>query len=278
MHDHFACVGIDVAASGGVSEAVAALLPSAAETIYRGGGSLFDWRDPSGAGVTVTTVTVDNVVQCVTPTYTAGLRAAARAVSFAEGDHCRFCHPLVVDVLDETGRVAHGLGVRLEDAALTRRRVVPGADITLAFAGLAERVQVWADDAAYVRAHEQQRAPLPLGSIAPTGLYAPTPTPHAIVTGIVQRVEERRNETTGAPFVWTAVAAGAGDVEVVMPPPPDADPPVAAGSVVQALCLVVGRIVDGLGPEPRSFRVTFEETRAGRADARRSQASTASAR
>ena len=272
----FACVGIDTAGAGGLSPAVEALMPHAAETVYRGGGSLFDWRDAaSGAGVTVTTVTVDNVVQCVTPTFTAGLRTAAVPTAFAEGGHCRFCHPLAVDVVDHDGRVVHALPVRLEDSALTRRRVVPGQPVTLAVAGLVQQVRVWPDAAAYSQAQEGRRGAVPLGSIVPTGLYASTPTAEAMVTGEVRTAEERVNEATGRRFVWMVVQAGAGDLELAMAAGPSVPAP---GQVVQALCVVVGRIVDGLGAEPRGLRIVLAETRAGRADARRSQASTASGR
>lgn len=277
VDQHFACVGIDTAAAGGVSAAVTALMPAAAETVYRGGGSLFDWRDASGAGVTVTTVTVDNVVQCITPTFTAGSRMAAVPTSFPDGGHCRFCRPLAVDVLDEDGRVAHALALRLEDAALTRRRVVLGRALTLAVAVLAEHVRVWPDEEQFHHEHEARRGVVPLGSVVPTGLYSPAPSAHAMVTGVVRVAEERINESTGAAFRWTVVAAGAGEIEIVTPVGEDW-PHAGAGNVVQALGLVVGRVVAGLGPEPRGLRAVFEETRLGRADARRSQASTAPAR
>src|SRR4051812_34084505 len=262
----------------------------AAETIYRGGGSLFDWRDPSGAGGTVTTLTVDNVVRCVAPTFTAGrpltavpprvagethcpfchppvlgvgdddgrvLHAlsvrfeggpTAGPTGFAGEPHCPFCNPLVLDVVDDDGRVLHALSVRLEDAATTRRRVVMGQPVTVAVAGFAERRNVWEDGDAYERAQEGRRATVPLGTVAPTGLYAPEPSPHAMVTGVVSATDERLNETTGLPFRWAAVTIDGGEIEVVMRP---CD--LEAGNVVQALCWMVGRVVDGLGDEPRGL-------------------------
>ena len=249
MTDHFACIGIDTGAAADVADVVTPLMARAAETIYRGGGSLFDWRDPSGAGITVTTVTVDNVVQCVAPTFTAGRRLAAIATGFGGESHCRFCNPLVVDVIDEDGRVLHALSVRLEDAATTRRRILIGQPVTLAVTGFAERHNVWPEVAAYERSQQPRRhSAVPLGTVAPTGLYATEPSPHAMVTGVVTATEQRTNETTDLPFRWAVVSTDGGEIELVMPPRE-----LEAGHVVQALCWMVGRVVDGLGAEPRGL-------------------------
>ena len=102
---------------------------------------------------------------------------------------------------------------------------------------------------AYERAQQERpRSAVPLGTVVPTGLYSPEASPHAMVTGAVTATEERVNETTGLPFRWVVVATDGGEIELVMPPCE-----LVAGNVVQALCWMVGRVVDGLGPEPRGL-------------------------
>src|SRR4029077_5173455 len=141
--------GLEAEGPEGVARLVEDLLPSSAETIYRGGGSVFEWRDVSGAGLLVTTVTVDNVVQCVTPTFTAGSLVTAVPSGFGTDRDCRFCEPVLVDVLGDDGQILFPLAVRLEDSAVTRRQVPVGRPVTMAVAGFVDEAKVWVDEAAY---------------------------------------------------------------------------------------------------------------------------------
>jgi hypothetical protein len=247
--DRLAAIGIEIDGVDGVAAAVTRLLPAARETVYRGGGSLFEWRDPSGAGMMVTTVTVDNVVRCVAPTFTAQSRIRAVPAGFGDNADCPFCEPLLVDIVDDDGRAAYPLAVHLEDAAVTRRHVPFGEPVSLAISAFAEQAKIWTSEAAYDR---EQAARLPVAfssrTVVPLGARPDRHEPHAMVTGVVAATEVRTNESTGATFRWVLVDTEAGSLELVAAPDLVGD--VAPGYVVQALCWLVARVTDGLSPYP----------------------------
>ncbi|MDQ1395158.1 MAG: hypothetical protein QOG64_417 [Acidimicrobiaceae bacterium] len=251
MSGPFACIGIDVEAAGGLEDALTPLMAAAGEHVYPGGGSLFEWRDPSGAGVIITTVTVDNVVRCVTPVFTAHTTIDAVATGFAAGGHCSFCDPLLLDLVDTDGRPRHALAIRLEDSAMTRRRVVPGQPLTVAVAGFAEELRVGppVDGGA-----SDRRASVPIG------LFRTPPLPQLLLTATVVATDERSNEHTGLPFRWALVESLGQRYEIVARPTP-----LAVGDTIQGLFWLIGRVVGGLADRPLRGRAL-----------RRSQASRAS--
>ena len=250
MDQRLAAIGIDADGPAGVERAVARLLPTARETIYRGGGSVFEWRDPSGAGLLITTVTVDNVVQCVTPTFTAGSLVTAVPTGFGVDPDCRFCAPLLVDVVDDDGREAHALAIQLEDSAITRHQVPMGRPVALAVTGIIDEVQVWADDDAFAQSHLGTAVAFPGRSVVAVGRSSTGVRPVAMVTGVVDRAETRVNQATGLPFWWASVDTGGPVYELVASPRTLTS--LEAGNVVRAMCWMVGRVVAGLQDPPPS--------------------------
>jgi hypothetical protein len=262
--NRLAAIGLEAGDPAGVEVLVEGLMPSSRETIYRGGGSVFEWRDPSGAGLLVTTLTVDNIVKCVTPTFTAGSLVTAVPTGFGADDDCRFCEPLLADVLDDDGRLLTRLAVHLEDSAVTRRQVPLGRPITMAIAAFVDEARCWPDEGAYERDQRQSRTPFASRSLVPVGLFGDRPRPHAIVTGIVSRTDVRDNETTSRPFRWLRVDTLGMSLETVSAV--DTLPDVEPGTVIQAVCWMVGRVVNGLA-EP-TLREKLKRSREARASGR----------
>lgn len=248
VDQRLAAIGIDAQGPAGVEQAVEQLMPNARETIYRGGGSVFEWRDPSGAGVLVTTVTVDNVVQCVTPTFTAGSLVSAIATGFGTDPACRFCEPLLLDVVDEDGHPVHAIAMHLEDSAITRRQVPLGQPLLLAVAGVVEQARTWADEDTFAATEEALPTPFPSRSVVAVG---GNDRPHAMVTGVVQKAEQRVNERTGRAFWWASVDTGGTAYELVASPSTLGG--LEPGNVVRAMAWMVGRVVSGLVDPPRSL-------------------------
>jgi hypothetical protein len=264
VNDRLAAIGLETDSEGGVAGLVEHLLPTAAETIYRGGGSVFEWRDASGAGLLVTTVTVDNIVQCVTPTFTAGSIVTAVPTGFGTDSECRFCEPLLANVLDDDGRTLFPVAVRLEDTAITRRQVPVGRPVTMAIAAFVEEAKLWSDEASYERSQEGSRTPFPSRSLVPVGLFSEHPQPHAMVTGIVTHTDIRENETTGRKFRWMRIDTLGLALETVASP--DVVDTVEPGMVIQALTWMVGRVVNGLA-EP-TFRERLRRNREAKGSGR----------
>ena len=234
--NRFAAIGIDCEGPDALEATVSRFLPQSRETIYPKGGSVFEWRDPSGAGLLVTTVTVDNIVQCVTPAFTAHATLEASVAAFAPDGDCRFCAPMLLDS-DAAGRLA----VQLEDSAITRRDLVAGDRVAVAVAAFVDRARVWDDEDSFERDRGRDRMPLPARTVVATGLAGGACEPHAFVSGVVTKTEQLTNEATGRRFVWAEVDAGATSHELVAAP--DILPALAPGNFVQTLCWMVGRVV-----------------------------------
>jgi hypothetical protein len=186
------------------------------------------------------------VVQCVTPTFTAGSLVSAVATGFGADPDCRFCEPLLLDVVDDDGRPVHSIAIQLEDSAITRPQVPVGQPLRLAVAGIVDRARAWSDEAAFADAEDAAPTPFPVRSVVAVG---PNHRPYTMVTGVVHKAEERMNETTGRLFRWASVDTDGTSYELVAAP--DVIDHLEPGNVVRAMCWMVGRVVSGLVDPPR---------------------------
>jgi hypothetical protein len=134
----------------------------------------------------------------------------------------------------------------------------------MAIAAFVDEARQWPDEAAYELDQRESRTPFASRSLVPVGLFGDHPQPHAMVTGIVRRTDVRENETTSGGFRWLRIDTFGMSLETVssINTLPDIQP----GMVIQAVCWMVGRVVNGLA-EP-TLRDRLRRSRATRASGR----------
>jgi hypothetical protein len=134
----------------------------------------------------------------------------------------------------------------------------------MAIAAFVDEARIWPDETAYEREQRRSRTPFASRSFVPVGLFSDRPQPHAMVTGIVSRTDVRQNETTSRAFRWLRVDTLGMSLETVSAL--DTLPSIETGMVIQAMCWMVGSVVNGLA-EP-TLRERLRRSRAARASGR----------
>lgn len=251
MAGHYECIGVP----GGEEEVFAFLRRAMREGTFRelpDGGREILWRDASGASAAVDTGP-DGEVACASPSFRGSSRLPVLVNAIAEDEDCRYCSRLIVDVLDDAGEMLYPLAVELEDINAVMGAVPAGERRELQVTAFAESISVWPSEEAYYDQAASEEAALAAQSLIPIGFFTQPerrgllrrrgermPTAHALLTGIVASLAERRNEATGASFWSLEIETFGGRYDAVVAAY-EADG-LAEGAVVQLDGWLIGRL------------------------------------
>lgn len=233
MGTHFGAIGLPGDGAGQFSEALMAFASKATTLGETPAAAVIAHTDQSGARMSLTLLP-DGAIQCLTPSFAGTSRLTVIADSF--GDHeCPYEMPLIVEVLDDTGEMVHPLALQAEDVAVWQASFTPGEQVDLNVTAFAERIDVFADEAAY----RASGTPMAVQSLIPSGMFAPggvseqdwVVAPRALISGNVRSATKLVNGLTGLEFVHAVVESYAMVVDIVIDPA-DIDGPPAAGFIV----------------------------------------------
>lgn len=233
MGTHFGAIGLP----GDRDASVKAITEFAARAVTLGetdAAAVIAHTDRSGARLSLTLLP-SGAIQCVTPSFAGTSRLTAVTGSFGD-DECPYEVPLLVEVFDDTGEMVHPLALQPEDVAVWRDALEPGERVNLNVTAFAERMDVFADEAAY----RASGTPMAVQSLIPSGMFAPGGgaagdwgvTPRALISGTVRSAERLVNALTGLEFVHVFVESYAAITYDIVVDPADLDDPPAVGTIV----------------------------------------------
>lgn len=198
--------------------------------------------DPSGSSVTVTIE--DSRVTCLTPGVAPGLVVSATSTALLDDD-CPYERPL--EVMAQLRDLEVPLAVTIDDLALSEAALVAGRDVELVVGALAERITIFADEAAY----RASGTPMAVESLVPSGLFAPPgrteehrPSSRMLLSGVVTVSERREHSLFGHPFVVASVRSLGEDWQLAIDPADlgdDGTPP-PPGSIVRGSFWISGHL------------------------------------
>ncbi|MFY0565491.1 hypothetical protein ACN28E_16840 [Archangium lansingense] len=253
MASNMSCIGITARDQADFGRRMSLLLERSEPAGKSGDYELRVWSDASGASVSF--VLSEDGVECATPSFRAQSRLHARAKRFASDPDCRFCDPLLVDIVDAKGECFYPLATQLEDILLTRERVSAGTIIELGVCAFAHGLEVWTDEAAFTAAQANEEVKFAAESLIPSGLFSPEgqerpEAAEAFLTGRVLEAGLRENVTTGETFQHAIVKTLGGNYDVLASPR-ELAAPLEPGNIIQGEFWLVGRVTSGLVEAPR---------------------------
>ena len=258
---HFEAVGFAV----GDYEEQKALIETAFERAVESGdvvrhpdGLSATYRDPSGALFTIHK-NLDGGFHCGKPGFESRSRARWRPVHVVRDRECAFCDLVYAELLDDDEMVYPFL-LSVETIGAERALIPYDEPGEVRFAGLWEEGEVWADEETFDRAQTSQWADVKVPeaiqdeipafggfssrSVISSGTFGVDgpQTSHVIAHGIVDSVEERRNELGRAPFLVVRLDTSGGIFDTCLAPGTlDHDELLAPGAVARATLWLVGR-------------------------------------
>jgi hypothetical protein len=254
MASNMSCIGITARDQEDFGRRMSLLLERSEPAGKVGPHELRVWTDASGACVSF--VLSEDGVECATPGFRARSRLRARAKRFASDPDCRFCDPLLLDIVDAQGELFYPLATQLDDLLLTRERVGAGAMLELGVCAFAHGLEVWADEAAFTAAQADEEVRFAAESLIPSGLFSPEgeepgpETAEAIITGRVLEAGLRENLATGETFQHAIVQTLGGHYDVLASPR-ELAAPLEPGNILQGEFWLVGRVMSGLAETTR---------------------------
>ncbi|WPB74260.1 hypothetical protein KYC5002_35190 [Archangium violaceum] len=248
MASNMSCIGITARDPQDFGRRMSLLLERSESAGKWGAHELRVWSDASGASVSF--VVSEDGVECATPGFRARSRLQARAARFTSDPDCRFCDPLLVEILDAKGEPFYPLATQLDDLLLTRERVSEGALLELGLCAFARGIEVWTDEAAFLTAQADEEVKFAAESLIPSGLFSPEGEEHpeaaeAFLTGRVLEAGLRENLMTGETFQHAIVRTLGGNYDVLASPR-DLGTPLEPGNIIQGEFWLVGRVTSGL--------------------------------
>jgi len=241
MAGHLDCIGLSVSTSDEFQSLISSLIDTAEWISASDGSQLATWTDPSGALLTAST-DPNGAIECVTPSFAASSRLRVRPLDMPADESCRFCDLLHAEILDATDTMVYPVAAQIDDLALSRGRIRLDQPATLRVSAFAEEIEAWPDEAAYL-ASQGGDYKLATESAIPTGLFGQPPRSYLMLTGRVRQACQQTNGVTGLPFHWLQVETLGGTYDVLVADG-DLEGTPAVGSIVQATCWVIGRILD----------------------------------
>jgi len=272
---HFEAVGFAV----GDSEAQKQLLVAAfdraresGEVVRHADGVTATYRDLSGALFTIHK-NPEGGLECGKPGFESRTRARWRPVHVVRDQECAFCDLVYAELLDEDDEMVYPFLVSVETIGADRALIPYEEPGEVRFAGLWEEGEVWADEAVFEEAQKAQWADVEVPEVirdeipafggfssrsvissGSFGLDGVAQTSHVIAHGIVESVEERRNELGGAPFLVVRLDTSGGVFDTCLAPGTlEREELLAPGAVARATLWLVGRpltLRDAPGPVP----------------------------
>ena len=250
MGSHAGAIGLP--GDAGFSDALMQMMSRATQIGASGGGrvEVYAYQDASGSRATVTLE--ERRVVCFTPSFAPATQLAVEVGALAD-DTCPYERPVMVEVLGEDGETEHPLAVAIEDLGAHDGPPLEG-DGRLEAVGLAEKVTVFADEAAY----RASGTPMAVASLIPSGMFAPgvvepargeemQVTPRMLMSGTVVSAELRRHALFDLPFVVCRVASYAATWTVCLDVAdlggPEAPRVPAVGSILSGSFYVSGRFL-----------------------------------
>jgi hypothetical protein len=253
MASNMSCIGITARDPQDFGRRMSSLLERSEPAGRWGAHELRVWSDASGASVSF--VVSEDGVECATPGFRARSRLQARVTRFASDPDCRFCDPLLVEIVDAQGELFYPLATQLDDLLLTRERVSEGALLELGLCAFARGIEVWADEAAFSTAQANEEVKFAAESLIPSGLFSPEgeelpEAAEAFLTGRVVEAGLRENLVTGETFQHAIVRTLGGSYDVLASPR-ELTAPLEPGNIIQGEFWLVGRVTSGLAEAPR---------------------------
>lgn len=248
MASNMSCIGITARDPQDFGRRMSLLLERSESAGKWGAHELRVWSDASGASVSF--VVSEDGVECATPGFRARSRLQARAARFTSDPDCRFCDPLLVEILDAKGEPFYPLATQLDDLLLTRERVSAGALLELGLCAFARGIEVWTDETAFLTAQADEEVKFAAESLIPSGLFSPEGEEHpeaaeAFLTGRVLEAGLRENLMTGETFQHAIVRTLGGNYDVLASPR-ELGAPLEPGNIIQGEFWLVGRVTSGL--------------------------------
>jgi hypothetical protein len=260
-------------------ELVPVALERATNIVEHAHGSTAIYRDPSGATLTVHREG-DEILKCVKPGFEGQARARWRPLGVVPDRDCRFCDLVYAELLgDEDDEPFYPFALEVETMGAERELIPYGEAGEVRFAGLWEEGEVWPDEDAFREAQEAEWAdvtpppeldlPALRGfasrSLVPSGTFATDGemTSHVLAHGIVESVDERRNELGGAAFRLVRLHTLGGVFDTCLAPGSvEREELLAPGALARATLWLVGRPLT-LREEPRPAPLLKEGRRRG---------------
>ncbi|HYO68381.1 MAG TPA: hypothetical protein VEU33_20100 [Archangium sp.] len=167
MASNMSCIGITARDPQDFGRRMSLRLERSEPAGKWGAHELRVWSDESGASVSF--VLSEDDVECATPGFRARSRLQARATRFVSDPDCRFCDPLLVEIVDAEGEPFYPLATQLDDLLLTRERVSEGALLELSLCAFARGIETWTDEAAFFTAQADEEVKFAAESLIPSG-------------------------------------------------------------------------------------------------------------
>ena len=208
---------------------------------------VYRYLDPSGSYVTATVE--DNRLTCMTPGIAPGLVVSGESGVLNAFD-CPFERPLELHA--ELGGVELPLPITIDDLGVSEPRFVVGEPVSVEVSAMAERISIFADEAAY----RASGTPMAVESLIPAGLFAVNQpegvphqvTSHVLLSGTVESAEIRRHELTDVRYATLSVQSlgGSWPVAVDIGDLGGGEPALpGVGAVVSATCWISGHLAGG---------------------------------
>lgn len=205
----FDAVGFSVAGRDELAELISTAhsrAESESAVVEHASGTTAIYRDPSGALLAIH-VNADNELVCVQPSFHSELQIRWRPQSVVPDEDCALCDLVFAERLARNDEMVYPFAMRVESIGTDRELIPFGEPAEARLVGLCQSGEVWPDENAFCKAPEAHvsdgppRVSYGARSFIPSGTFsAHAMSPHALVHGIVESVEERRNALTGGSF------------------------------------------------------------------------------
>lgn len=241
------------------------------EVVHHAEGVTATYRDPSGALFTLHK-NPGGGFECGKPGFESRTRARWRPVHLVRNQECAFCDLVYAELLDDVDEMVYPFLLSVETIGADRALIPFGEPAEVRFAGLWEKGEVWANEADFEEAQKEAWADMEVPeelageitafggwssrSVISTGTFGEgaAQTSHVLAHGLVDSVEERRNELGGARFLVVRLDTSGGVFDTCLAPGTlQREEQVAPGAVVRAALWLVGRPITlrkDAGPVP----------------------------
>ena len=227
---HFHATGFLVSDDLDAAQAMLARAEEAAlragDVVEHGDGRTLRYVDPSGATLSVH-VGHDGSLLCAHPGFDGGSRFRWRpAEVIPSPDGCRFCDLVHAEMLGDAAdgvarrEMYYPIALTVETIGQVRDRLPYGEPGFFTFAALAEDVELWESEEAFLAGQAAHEAKLAPESLIPLGLFPAAAeedhvaTSRVLANGIVRSATRRQNELGGGIFFHLRLETYGGTFDV----------------------------------------------------------------
>ncbi len=133
------------------------------------------------------------------------------------------------------------------DARLQPHLLYPG-EATVQLAAFSQEVRYYPSPEAFHLAQQEEEVPFAIQSFVPLGLFTEdadsSPDATALITGIIQEIESRKNQLSGQPFMVARLQSLGLEIDLLLDPLEMPESP-KVGAVIQCQAWLSGQIIKG---------------------------------